>query len=210
MQVTSNFTFLTGASHPEELVEQAAAFGHEAIAITDRNSLAGIVRAHVAARDRGIRLVVGCRLDLADAPSLLVHPTGPGAYAALCRLLSVGRRRAPKGACDLRLADVLATLAGLRGGGGGGGGADRAASDRLMVTLVPPPHPHAMDAREQDALREQLAALAAAVPPDTLSMALVPQYDGEDRPRVRTLAALAEAMAAAGSPAPLRAANDVL
>jgi error-prone DNA polymerase len=210
MQVTSNFTFLTGASHPEELVEQAAAFGHEAIAITDRNSLAGIVRAHVAARDRGIRLVVGCRLDLADAPSLLVHPTGPGAYAALCRLLSVGRRRAPKGACDLRLADVLATLAGLRGGGGGGGGGDRVASDRLMVTLVPPPHPHAMDAREQDALREQLAALAAAVPPDTLSMALVPQYDGEDRPRVRTLAAIAEAMAAAGSPAPLLAANDVL
>ncbi len=64
LQVTSNFSFLRGASHPDELVMTAAALGHRAIAITDRNSLAGIVRAHHAAKEVGMRLVVGCRLDL--------------------------------------------------------------------------------------------------------------------------------------------------
>ncbi len=70
LQVTSNFSFLRGASHPEELVEQAAAFGYTEIGITDRNSVAGIVRAHVAARIMGIRLLPACRLDLLDGPSL--------------------------------------------------------------------------------------------------------------------------------------------
>ena len=62
LQVTSNFTFLRGASHPEELAEQAAALGYTEIAITDRNSFAGVVRAHVAAKKAGIRLMVGCRI----------------------------------------------------------------------------------------------------------------------------------------------------
>ena len=77
LQVTTNFSFLRGASHPDELVLTAAALGHRAIAITDRNSFAGIVRAHHAAKEVGIRLVVGCRLDLADGTSLLAYPTGP-------------------------------------------------------------------------------------------------------------------------------------
>src|SRR4051794_5035096 len=64
LHVTSNFTFLTGSSHPDELVQQAANLGHAAIAITDRNSLAGIVRAHVAAKEIGIRLAVGCQVEL--------------------------------------------------------------------------------------------------------------------------------------------------
>ncbi|MDE1904424.1 MAG: PHP domain-containing protein, partial [Alphaproteobacteria bacterium] len=68
LQVTSNFSFLRGASHPHELVAVAARLGHRAIAITDRNSLAGIVRAHDAAQQAGIRLVVGSRLDLDDTP----------------------------------------------------------------------------------------------------------------------------------------------
>ncbi len=66
LHVTSNFTFLTGASHPDEMVEQAAALGYRAIAITDRNSLAGIVRGHVAAKETGIAFVVGCRLEIED------------------------------------------------------------------------------------------------------------------------------------------------
>src|SRR3546814_5150495 len=69
LQVTSNFSFLRGASHPEELVVTAAELGHKAIAITDRNSLAGVVRAHQAAKEANLRLVVGCRLDLEDARS---------------------------------------------------------------------------------------------------------------------------------------------
>ena len=88
LQVTSNFSFLCGASHPEELVAEAAALGHEAVAITDRNTFAGVVRAHVAARDAGIRLLVGVRLDLHDAPSLLAFPRDREAYGRLSRLRS--------------------------------------------------------------------------------------------------------------------------
>ena len=108
LQVTTNFSFLRGASHPEELVLQAAALGHPAIAVTDRNSLAGVVRAHVAAQQAGIGFVVGARLDLADGASLLAYPTDRAAYGRLSRLITVGRRRAPKGECILYRADVLA------------------------------------------------------------------------------------------------------
>lgn len=107
LQVTSNFSFLEGASHAEELAEQAAELGHAAIAITDRNSLAGIVRAHIACREQKIRLIVGCRLDLMDGNSLLCFPEDRAAYGRLCELLTLGRRRAPKGECHLAYADFL-------------------------------------------------------------------------------------------------------
>jgi len=108
LQVTSNFSFLRGASHPEELVEQAAAYGYTAIAITDRNTFAGIVRAHVAAQKNNIRLIPACRLDLLDGPSLLAYPTNRNAYSLLCNLLSRGNLRAEKGKCHLYKADVYA------------------------------------------------------------------------------------------------------
>jgi error-prone DNA polymerase len=108
LQVASNFSFLRGASHPDELVVTAAALGHAAIAITDRNSFAGIVRAHHAAKTIGIRLVIGCRLDLVDGTSLLAFPEDRAAYGRLCRLLTLGKRRAPKGECHLNYADVVA------------------------------------------------------------------------------------------------------
>jgi error-prone DNA polymerase len=108
LQVTTNFSFLRGASHPDELVLTAAALGHQAIAITDRNSFAGIVRAHHAAKQVGIRLVVGCRLDLRDGTSLLAYPEDRAAYGRLTRLLTLGKRRAPKGECHLDYADVVA------------------------------------------------------------------------------------------------------
>ena len=108
LQVTSNFSFLRGASHPDELVVTAAALGHAAVAITDRNNLAGIVRAHHAAKTVGIRLVVGVRLDLRDGASLLVYPQDRAAYGRLTRLLTLGKRRAPKGGCRLDYADVVA------------------------------------------------------------------------------------------------------
>lgn len=75
LQVTSHFSFLRGASSAEELFAQAAMLGIEALSVVDRNSLAGIVRAHEAARTTGVRLVVGCRLDLADGAAILVYPT---------------------------------------------------------------------------------------------------------------------------------------
>ena len=71
LQVTTNFSFLRGASHPEELLEQAAAYGYKKIAITDLNSFAGLVRGHVAAKAYGIRIIPGCCLDLLDGPGLL-------------------------------------------------------------------------------------------------------------------------------------------
>ncbi|MEN9851877.1 MAG: hypothetical protein RL128_2040, partial [Pseudomonadota bacterium] len=145
--VTSNFTFLTGASHPEELVTRAAELGLAAIAITDRNSLAGVVRAHSALKelrrlgeepaDHGAairsqartdpssrqahapetpvpvvqslpRLIIGARLVLTDsAVDWLALPTDMAAYSRLTRLLSLGKRRAPKGECHLTRADLL-------------------------------------------------------------------------------------------------------
>jgi len=113
LQVTSHFSFLRGASSPDELFERAAALGIEALAVVDRNSLAGIVRAHEAAKATGVRLVVGCRLDLADGTSVLVYPTDRPAYARLCRLLSLGKRRAGKARCHLEWEDLVAYGEGL-------------------------------------------------------------------------------------------------
>ncbi len=113
LQVTTHFSFLRGASSCEELFSHAAALGIEALAVVDRNSLAGIVRAHETAKATGVRLVVGCRLDLADAPPILVYPTDRPAYSRLCRLLSLGKQRAGKAKCDLRWSDLVAYGDGL-------------------------------------------------------------------------------------------------
>ncbi|MGE8298718.1 MAG: error-prone DNA polymerase [Sphingobacterium paramultivorum] len=107
LQITSNFSFLEGASHPEELIEQAARLGYNSVAVTDRNSLAGIVRAHMAAKKAGIRLIPACRLDLQDGPSLLAYPTDKEAYGRLSTLLTVGNLRTEKGKCELYKNDVF-------------------------------------------------------------------------------------------------------
>ena len=107
LQVTSHFSFLRGASSCHELFAQAAHLGIEALAITDRNSLAGVIRAYEAARNTGLRLIMGCRLDLTDGTSFLVYPTDRPAYARLCRLLSVGKSRGGKAKCLLSWPDLL-------------------------------------------------------------------------------------------------------
>jgi error-prone DNA polymerase len=114
LQVTSNFSFLRGGSHPPELVLRAHELGLAAIAITDRNTLAGVVRAHAAAKEIGLRFVVGARLDFRDGPSVLAFPTDRAAYGRLSALLTTGKRRAPKGQCHLRVADLLGVGDGLR------------------------------------------------------------------------------------------------
>ncbi|MDP4254530.1 MAG: PHP domain-containing protein, partial [Bacteroidota bacterium] len=101
LQVTSNFSFLRGASHPEELIACAAALGHTSMAVTDRNTLAGIVRAHAAAIKHGIRFIPAARLDLLDGPALLAYPTDKAAYGQLSTLLTLGNLRAEKGDCHL-------------------------------------------------------------------------------------------------------------
>ncbi|WP_313263154.1 error-prone DNA polymerase [Sphingobacterium sp.] len=113
LQITSNFSFLEGASHPEELIERAAQLGYHAVAVTDRNSFAGIVRAHIAAKKEGIRLIPACRLDLQDGPSLLAYPTDKEAYGRLSSLLTVGNLRTEKGKCKLYKADVYSYAEGI-------------------------------------------------------------------------------------------------
>ena len=100
-------------SSAEELFATAALLGIKALAVVDRNSLAGIVRAYEASRVTGVRLIVGCRLDLEDFPSVLVYPTDRAAYGRLCRLLTVGKARAGKGKCSLFIDDVAAWSEGL-------------------------------------------------------------------------------------------------
>ena len=107
LQVTTHFSFLRGASSCSDLFIEAKRLGLEALAITDRNSLAGIVQAYKAAQDNDLRLIVGCRLDLTDGTSLLVYPTDKAAYSRLCRLLSLGKARAGKGKCQLGWDDVV-------------------------------------------------------------------------------------------------------
>jgi len=120
LQITSNFSFLRGGSHPEELVEQAVAYGYKAIAITDRNSFAGIVRGHIAAKTYNvdnepvIRIIPACRLDLLDGPSLLAYPTDQQAYSRLSGLLTVGNLRAEKGECHLYKTDVYEYAGGIK------------------------------------------------------------------------------------------------
>lgn len=114
LQITTNFSFLRGGSHPEEIVEQAVELGYKEIAITDRNTLAGIVRAHIAAKDKDIRIIPACRLDLLDGSSLLAYPTDKEAYARLSALLSKGNLRAEKGQCHLYKSDVYDYAEGIK------------------------------------------------------------------------------------------------
>ena len=103
----SNFTLLDGASHPQELVAAAAALGHAGVGLCDTNSLAGVVRAYVAAREVGIPLAVGCRLQLEDGAEYLVWPTDRASYGRLTRLLSLGRMRSPKGECAITRTEMI-------------------------------------------------------------------------------------------------------
>ena len=109
----TNFSFLEGASHPDELVHRAVELGLSGLAITDRNSLAGVVRAHSAAKDCGLKLLIGTEVTPTDAPAAVLLATDRTGYGRLCRLLTLGRRRAPKGECRLTLDDVTAHAEGL-------------------------------------------------------------------------------------------------
>jgi error-prone DNA polymerase len=109
----TNFSFLRGASHPEELVARAAELGYAALAITDRNSLAGIVRAHLAAREHGLHLLIGAEITPVDAPPLVLIAPDRSAYARLSRLITRGRLRMPKGKCAIYLQDIADLAVGL-------------------------------------------------------------------------------------------------
>lgn len=113
LQVTTHFSFLRGASSADDLFATARDLGIDAIGVVDRNSLAGIVRALEASRATGVRLVVGCRLDLTDGMSILVYPTDRAAYSRLTRLVTLGKSRGGKNNCILTLDDVAHYCDGL-------------------------------------------------------------------------------------------------
>ncbi len=205
LAATSNFTFLAGASHPGELVERAAELGLKAIAIADKNTLAGVVRAHSALkelrREAGAdatlpKLIVGARLVLADsAVEWIVLPTDRPAYGRLCRLLTLGKRRAEKGDCLLYGTDVADWAAGM-----------------VLIACPPDPltpvDPKALSKAGKKAgkrssrlkkshyhekrIVRDIAALAEKVPGNVFA-ALRPRYDGRDRARFKAEARLAEA-----------------
>lgn len=175
LQVTSNFSFLRGGSHPEELVTQAHGLGLKAIALTDRSTFAGIVRAHTTAKEVGLQFIVGCELSL-TAPciippsipsptrtteefSILVYPTSRKAYGALCSLLTLGNRRTEKGLCQLTLDDYLEYR------------------HEWVTILVPPLPPHGIPDHSRDLNFVAFAKeLCSSQSKDSLSIALTRDY----------------------------------
>jgi len=176
----SNFSFLRGASHPVELVGTAKALGLAALALADRNSLAGIVRAHAAAKERGLKFIPAARLVFSDdTPDIIAYPRDRAAYGRLSRLLTLGNRRAEKGQCRLFRADLLEHGEGLN------------------LALVAPPR---WNAAADAALAEAACAFAGRV-----WLAACVSYGGRDRARLDRLAAHARVHRV-----PLLAVGDVL
>ncbi len=106
LHCVSNFTFLRGASHPEELAARASALGYAALALTDECSFAGAVRAHVAAKEHGLKLLLGTEIPLEHGMKLVLLAVDRASYGAIAALVSAGRRRAQKGTYALARADL--------------------------------------------------------------------------------------------------------
>ena len=104
LRCKTNFSFLRGASHPEELAQRAAELGYAALAVTDRNTLAGVVRAHCAAKSFGIKLIIGAELTPVDAPPITLYCPDRASYGRLARIITQGRVRTIKGSCAITLA----------------------------------------------------------------------------------------------------------
>ena len=194
LAAASNYSFLRGASHPAEMVQRAYALGMAGIGMADRNTVAGVVRAHVAWRDLGgqggsgrgggFRLIVGARLVFADGtPDVIAYPASRHGWGRLTRLLTLGNRRADKGDCTLHLSDLLdhaedLLLIATRGGGDGG----RAVLDRLAaarpgaVWLAATMHRTGADARALAGL--QALSAATGVPLIATNDALYDRPDG--------------------------------
>lgn len=120
LQVTSSFSFLRSGSQPDELIFQAKALGYDTIGLTDWNTVAGVIRAHLAAREAGLRLLPGCRLALRDGSALLAYPRNRAGWAGLCQLLTLGHHRGERDVFLLGWEDLVA-----------------AAPDLLLILLPP-------------------------------------------------------------------------
>lgn len=180
LQVTTGFSFLYGASHAQELLETAVALGLSAIGIADRNTVAGVVRAHEAAKEAGLRLLVGSRLCFRDGtPDMLCYPQDRAAWGRLTRLLTTGNLRGKKGECLLDYADLHAHGEG-------------------QILLVVPPD------RLSAAFCKNVQWIATDLP-GGLYLAASRRYRSDDARRLQLLANLGDA-----ARAPMVATNDVL
>jgi error-prone DNA polymerase len=146
----SNFSFLEGASHPEELVETCAALGLDAVALTDRDGVYGIVEAHAKAKETGTKLILGSEVTVDDGSTLILLATDREGYANLCRLITIGRRRCEKGESRVGWDEVCAHAEGLIALWGG---------ERSLLVNEADPVFVAHDLR--DAFGDRLYALAA-------------------------------------------------
>jgi error-prone DNA polymerase len=205
LAVTTNFSFLRGASHPQEMVARADELGLTAIGIADRNSFAGVVRAYDESRRRKIKLLVGVRLATVDGFEVLAYPSDRAAYGRLCRLITAGNLKAKKGECHLTFEDILG------------------ASEGQIFIALPPPALFSDSARRSElplpggerekksaqpeaatsAFTERLSALAHTAPGRTF-LAGVHYHCGDEPRRLGLLAELGTRVAA-----PLVAVNDV-
>jgi len=175
----TNFSFLEGASHPQEIVAQARMLGHAAIGVADRNSFAGVVRAHVEANNpdkKRMRFVPGVRIALTDGMEYLAWPKDRTAYGRLTRLLSTARMNAPKGACPITRDMLLGAV-----------------EDQALAILAPE--------RIDAAFAERLRADAAVMNPHLalrLHCAVQNRHRGDDRKRMDRLATMGVPLLAAG------------
>lgn len=166
LAITSNFSFLRGASHGDELAMQAVEIGLSAIGVADRNTFAGIVRAHKAAKDQGLRFLPGVRLITQDGFEVIAYPQDRPAYARLCRLLTLGNRRAPKGECYLTLHDITSY------------------GDGQCFITMPPPTP----GKEFEASLRDLSVRF----PGQVWLGLNRLYTGDDKRRMKELARVSD------------------
>ncbi len=164
--VATPFSFLRGASDAIELVLTALEHGMDALGVADRNTLAGVVRLHSAAKGAGLRPLIGCRVEPIDAPALLAYPRDREGYGRLSRMLSLGKMRSAKGACDLTLSEVA-----LHGEG---------------IAFI------AMPGEDLDAFEGALPGLVAALP-GVRHVAAAHRYRGDDLARIERLDRMARA-----------------
>jgi error-prone DNA polymerase len=217
----TNFSFLEGAAHADELVARAAELGYSALAVTDRHSLAGIVRAHVAAKEAKLKLVVGALIAPIDAAPVLLWATDRPAYGRLAELLTLGRRAAPKGECLLKFDDMArysdGLLAGVllarthfspsppaSGGEGWGEGGEATSSMRVSPPHPRPLSPEAGERGEKSAKPQAVLEQYRSIFPDRLYAVAELQRGQHDRRRLHQMQQLALA-----ADVPLIAANDV-
>jgi DNA-directed DNA polymerase III PolC len=180
----SNFSFLDGASHAEELVQQALDIGLDGIGLADVNTVAGVVRLHASAKQKGLAFRPGARLVFADdTPEMLAYPVDRKGWGHLCRLLSAGNLRSKKGECTLYEGDLVEWC------------------ENLCFIAISPPLPEVTDAQ---AFKARLQRLLPALK-EKLHLALTPRHDGLDRKTFAELEQIAHSLHL-----PLVATNDAI